>query len=72
MATIRLKIKDDLHNFPVFSNSVSSTGLFGFSSEISHNGNSSSTLARGEIDDCFFSDNDFKGIGRLQIAKNEK
>ena len=65
------KIKDDLHNFPVFSNSVSNKGLYGYYSEKSNNGNCLTITARGEIGVCFFRDNDFKGIGRLLIARSE-
>lgn len=65
-------VKTDIHIYPIYSNSVSKEGLYGFSSFSKYKGNSVTITARGTLGKAFYRASDFVGIGRLLVISNFK
>jgi type I restriction enzyme S subunit len=60
-------LKDYTHQFPIFSNSISEKGLYGFSSEYQNEADSITVSARGTIGKAFYRSLRFTAIGRLLV-----
>lgn len=61
--------QDEKHRYPIFANSVSNEGLYGFSSFYEYEGNSITVTARGTLGVSFFRDKKFVAIGRLLVLQ---
>lgn len=61
------KDKDNNYKFPIFSNSVSNKGLYGFSNNYKSESNSITISARGTIGKAFYRNQAYTAIGRLLI-----
>ncbi len=63
-------IQDNLFKYPIYSNTVSNYGLYGYSSEYKVDGYSVTVVGRGiGIGRCFSRDEKYTAIGRLIILK---
>lgn len=62
--------KTDLHTFPIYSNSVSYEGLYGYNTYSKYPPNSVTITARGTLGIAFVRNTEFVGIGRLLIASD--
>ena len=64
------KEKTDVHTFPIYSNSISNEGLYGYNTYSKYPPNSVTITARGTLGIAFVRKNEFVGIGRLLIASD--
>lgn len=60
------------HIYPIYSNSVSNKGLYGYSSYFRYLPNSITITARGTLGVAFVRNSEFVGIGRLLVVSNIK
>lgn len=60
------------HTIPIYSNSVSNEGLYGYSSYSKHNPISVTITARGTLGVAFVRKTEFVGIGRLLVVSDFK
>lgn len=60
------------HIYPIYSNSVSNEGLYGYSTYFKHLPNSITITARGTLGVAFVRNSEFVGIGRLLVISNIK
>jgi len=65
-------IRTEKYKYPVYSNSISNEGLYGFSSTFKFKRNSMTVTARGTIGVAFERKSDFTGIGRLIVVTDLK
>lgn len=65
-------LRTNVHIYPVYSNSVTQEGLYGFSSNSKYKRNSVTITARGTLGVAFVRESDFVGIGRLLVISNLK
>jgi type I restriction enzyme S subunit len=59
--------KDELHKYPIFSNSLENKGLYGFTSKPRHPANSITITGRGFLGHAEYRDIDFDAIVRLLV-----
>ena len=59
--------KDNEHQYPIYANSLTNSGLYGYSEISRYKKNAITITARGEIGKAFFRDQDFDAIGRLLV-----
>ena len=64
-------IKNDKHIHPIYSNSLSNKGLFGYCTYFSNEPNCITVTARGTIGYSFYRDHKFTAIGRLLVLKSK-
>ena len=64
--------KDDYHIYPIYSNSLSNKGLYGYCTYFSNEPNCITVTARGTIGYSCHRDHNFAAIGRLLILKPKK
>jgi type I restriction enzyme S subunit len=60
-------IKDEIFKYPIYSNSLSNCGLYGYSSIYTNNGNSITVTARGDVGHANFRKYKYSAIGRVLI-----
>ncbi|MDO8508938.1 MAG: restriction endonuclease subunit S [Nanoarchaeota archaeon] len=60
-------IKDDKHPFPIYSNSLTNKGLYGYSSEYTYNENCVTITARGSLGMANARDHKFNAIIRVLV-----
>lgn len=60
---------DEKYPYPIYSNSLSNYGLYGYSSHFTSDGNCITVTARGTIGYACFRDHRFAAIGRLLILR---
>ena len=65
-------IYTDKHVYPVYSNSVTTEGLYGFYKNAKYKKDSVTITARGTLGVAFTRHQDFMGIGRLLVVSNLK
>lgn len=65
-------IKTDTHIYPVYSNSISLEGIYGYSSTSKYKNSSITITARGTLGVAFERKTDFVGIGRLLVVSELK
>lgn len=58
---------DNVHCYPIYSNSLLHKGLYGYSSFYQYSKNCITITARGNLGFCFFRDEEFNAIGRLLV-----
>jgi len=61
------QIRDDKYRYPIYSNSLTDKGLYGFSELYRHDGNCITVTARGTIGVANARDHKFDAIGRVLI-----
>lgn len=61
--------RDDEHIYPIYSNSLSNYGLYGYSSYFTNDKNCITVTARGTIGYACFRNHKFTAIGRLLVLK---
>jgi type I restriction enzyme, S subunit len=66
------EIPTDKHIYPVYSNSVSNKGLYGYYITSKYSKDSITITARGTLGVAFTRETEFMGIGRLLIVSNLK
>ena len=64
--------KDDYHIYPIYSNSLSNKGLYGYCTYFSNEPNCVTVTARGTIGYSCYRDHNFAAIGRLLVLKPKK
>ena len=64
--------KTDQHIYPIYSNSVTQEGLYGYCTYPKYKKDSVTITARGTLGVAFCRDHDYVGIGRLLILSNLK
>ena len=64
--------KTDEHIFPIYSNSVTQEGLYGYCTYPKYQKDSVTITARGTLGVAFYRDHDYVGIGRLLVLSNLK
>lgn len=62
-------VRSETHPYPIFANSVSQRGLYGFSSSAENDPGSITVTARGTLGKAFYRNTPFVAIGRLLILK---
>ena len=63
-------LPSDKHIYPVYSNSVSNEGLYGYNTYSKYKPNSVTITARGTLGVAFVRKNEFIGIGRLLVLSD--
>ena len=63
------KSKDDKHPFPIYSNSLTNNGLYGFSSKFQYDENSITITARGTVGKANARFHKYSAIGRILVLK---
>jgi len=66
------EIKDEKHPYPIYSNSVSDKGLYGFSSYYIYKENALTVTARGTLGVANFRNHKFTAIGRVLVMYPKK
>jgi restriction endonuclease S subunit len=64
--------KTEEHIYPIYSNSVTQEGLYGYCTYPKYQKDSVTITARGTLGVAFYRDHDYVGIGRLLILSNLK
>ena len=64
--------KDDYHIYPIYSNSLSNKGLYGYCTYFSNEPNCVTVTARGTIGYSCYRDHNFAAIGRLLVLKPKR
>lgn len=64
--------KTNKHIYPIYSNSVSQEGLYGYCAYSKYQKDSVTITARGTLGVAFYRDHEYVGIGRLLILSNLK
>ena len=64
--------KDDYHIYPIYSNSLSNKGLYGYCTYFSNEPNCVTVTARGTIGYSCYRGHSFTAIGRLLVLKPKK
>jgi type I restriction enzyme S subunit len=64
--------KMDEYTYPIYSNSVSQKGLYGYCAYPKYQKDSVTITARGTLGVAFYRDHDYVGIGRLLVLGNLK
>ena len=62
-------VKDESHPFPIYANSLSLNGLYGYSDHAENGPGSITITARGTLGKAFYRDTPFVAIGRLLVLK---
>ncbi len=63
------KSQDDKHPFPIYSNSLTNSGLYGFSSKFQYAENSITITARGTVGKANARSHKYSAIGRILVLK---
>ena len=63
--------KDEIHCFPIYSNSITDHGLYGYCSYFVYEANSITVTARGTLGIANFRDHKFTAIGRVLVLQPE-
>ena len=61
--------KDDIHIYPIYSNSLTNKGLYGYSSVYDYTEDAITITARGTIGYAIYRDHKFCAIGRVLVLK---
>lgn len=64
--------RTEVHIYPIYSNSVTEEGLYGYCTFPKYPKNSVTITARGTLGVAFYRDHDYVGIGRLLVLSNLK